>query len=51
MHVISGDDDLFVNQHATADNTAIELNPEAFTYTEAKTTFDHGLNKKNDIWG
>jgi biofilm PGA synthesis N-glycosyltransferase PgaC len=38
MHVMSGDDDLFVNQNANADNTMIEIHPEAFTYSEAKTT-------------
>ncbi len=38
MHVLSGDDDLFVNQHATADNTAIEIHPETFMYTPAKST-------------
>jgi biofilm PGA synthesis N-glycosyltransferase PgaC len=38
MHVLSGDDDLFVNQNATASNTAIEINPETFVFTSAKTT-------------
>lgn len=39
MHVLSGDDDLFVNQNATPHNTAIEINPDAFMYTSAKTSF------------
>ncbi|MDF2432584.1 MAG: hypothetical protein JWP44_2215 [Mucilaginibacter sp.] len=39
MHVLSGDDDLFVNQNATPDNTIIEINPDSFVYTEAKTSF------------
>jgi biofilm PGA synthesis N-glycosyltransferase PgaC len=39
MHVLSGDDDLFVNQNATATNTAIEIHPESFVYTEAKKGF------------
>ena len=39
MHVMSGDDDLFVNQNATADNTAIEIHPDAFTFSDAKNTF------------
>ena len=39
MHVMSGDDDLFVNQNATADNTAIEIHPDAFTFSPAKNTF------------
>lgn len=38
MHVLSGDDDLFVNQNATVDNTIIEIHPEAFTYSPAKST-------------
>ncbi|MFB9845077.1 glycosyltransferase [Mucilaginibacter ginsenosidivorans] len=36
MHVMSGDDDLFVNENATPENTAIEIHPEAFTYSKAK---------------
>lgn len=39
MHIFSGDDDLFVNENATPDNTAVELNPDAFTFSPAKTTF------------
>ena len=38
MHVLSGDDDLFVNQNANADNIQIEIHPEAFTFSNAKTT-------------
>ncbi len=38
MHVLSGDDDLFVNQNATPDNVAIEIHPEAHVSTEAKET-------------
>lgn len=36
MHVLSGDDDLFVNQNATPSNTAIEIHPDAFMHTPAK---------------
>ncbi len=39
MHVLSGDDDLFVNQNGTAANTAIEIHPESFVYTEGKSSF------------
>jgi biofilm PGA synthesis N-glycosyltransferase PgaC len=46
MHVISGDDDLFVNQHATADNTAIEIHPETFVYTAAKSTLPSWYRQK-----
>lgn len=38
MHVIAGDDDLFVNQNARPDNTVIEIHPDSFMYTDAKTT-------------
>ena len=38
MHILAGDDDLFVNQNATAGNTAIEVHPDAFVYTSAKTS-------------
>ncbi len=38
MHVLSGDDDLFVNQNSTRENTQIELHPDAFTFSEAKST-------------
>lgn len=38
QHIPSGDDDLFVNQAATADNVSIELSPESFMYSEPKST-------------
>ena len=37
MHVLSGDDDLFVNQNATSGNTSIEIHPDAFVFSDAKT--------------
>jgi biofilm PGA synthesis N-glycosyltransferase PgaC len=46
MHVLSGDDDLFVNQNATPTNTVIEIHPEAFTYTDAKTTLSGWFRQK-----
>jgi biofilm PGA synthesis N-glycosyltransferase PgaC len=51
MHVLSGDDDLFVNQNATPDNTAIEIHPEAFVYTEAKTTLIDWYRQKRRHFG
>lgn len=36
IKVTSGDDDLFVNQAATSENTAICIEPEAFTYSIPK---------------
>lgn len=51
MHVLSGDDDLFVNQNATPANTAIEMHPEAFVYTEAKTTLPDWFRQKRRHFG
>jgi len=51
MHVLSGDDDLFVNQNATAENTAIEINPGAFTYTDAKTSLRSLFRQKKRHFG
>ncbi|MEX8546168.1 MAG: glycosyltransferase [Mucilaginibacter sp.] len=36
LHLLSGDDDLFINQNATAINTAIQISPEAQTFSETK---------------
>jgi cellulose synthase/poly-beta-1,6-N-acetylglucosamine synthase-like glycosyltransferase len=38
-HIISGDDDLFVNHAATDSNTNICVSPEAITYSEPETSF------------
>lgn len=46
MHLLSGDDDLFVNQNATANNVAIEIDSDAFTYSQAKTTFKAWFRQK-----
>lgn len=51
MHVISGDDDLFVNQNSTPQNTAIEIHPDAFTYTDAKTTLSTWYRQKKRHMG
>lgn len=45
-HLLSGDDDLFINEVATADNTTVELSPEAFTISEPKTTFKAWFRQK-----
>ncbi len=39
MHLLSGDDDLFVNQNANRVNTTVQILPEAHTFSETKTTF------------
>ncbi len=51
MHVLAGDDDLFVNQNATAVNTAIEIHPDAFVYTSAKTTLSSLYRQKKRHMG
>jgi glycosyltransferase involved in cell wall biosynthesis len=38
MHLLAGDDDLFVNQNATPNNVRIEVDKDAFMYSPAKTT-------------
>lgn len=51
MHLMSGDDDLFVNQNATAENSVIELHPDTFTYTPAKTTLGGWFRQKKRHMG
>ncbi|MBT8257697.1 MAG: glycosyltransferase [Bacteroidia bacterium] len=46
MHVLSGDDDLFVNQVATKENTALCLDPEGFTESLPKTGFQSWFRQK-----
>lgn len=38
MHIPSGDDDLFVNQNATSDNTHISIHPDAHIWSLPKTS-------------
>jgi biofilm PGA synthesis N-glycosyltransferase PgaC len=45
-HLFSGDDDLFVNENATSENTRIEISKDAFTYSEAKQTFGEWFRQK-----
>ncbi|MBP9790445.1 MAG: glycosyltransferase [Bacteroidia bacterium] len=45
-HILSGDDDLFVNENGNSQNTAVELDPESFTYSEAKKTFGQWFAQK-----
>jgi len=51
MHVLSGDDDLFVNQNATPDNTAVEIHADSFVFTEAKTTMSSWFRQKKRHFG
>ncbi|RME19619.1 MAG: glycosyltransferase [Bacteroidetes bacterium] len=45
-HINSGDDDLFVNETATATNTAVCVHPDAFTISEPPLIFKHWLLQK-----
>jgi len=40
FHLASGDDDLFVNEHATKKNTSIVIAPESHTRSAPKQSFD-----------
>ncbi len=46
QHLLSGDDDLFVNETATGSNVAISLNPEAFTISEPKKGLGAWMKQK-----
>lgn len=46
LSVTGGDDDLFVNQHATAKNTAVALGEDALVYSIPKTTLKEFYRQK-----
>ena len=46
MKIRSGDDDLFINQASTKENTTICIEPNSFTYSDAKTNFSDWFNQK-----
>jgi hypothetical protein len=46
MKIRSGDDDLFINQVAKGNNTAICFSPESFTYSQPKTSFKDWFTQK-----
>lgn len=46
IQVRSGDDDLFINEAATAKNTTIAYTPESFTYSKPKTKYSDWLTQK-----
>ena len=45
-HLISGDDDLFVNENATGLNCAVEFSPESHTRSLPETTFPSWIKQK-----
>lgn len=46
QYMLSGDDDLFVNENATRSNVAIQIQPEAFMITDAKKSFSAWAKQK-----
>jgi len=46
LPITGGDDDLFVNQHATASNTAISMGADSNVYSVPKTTIRDFFNQK-----
>lgn len=46
LHLKSGDDDMFVNQNATAQNIALNISSSSFTISEPKTTFNSWIEQK-----
>jgi len=45
-HIASGDDDLFVNETSTKDNTAVEFSPESHTVSIPKLSLKSWINQK-----
>jgi len=45
-HILSGDDDLFINQTATSQNTSVEIRPGSFTYSNPKVTWMSWIHQK-----
>lgn len=46
-HITSGDDDLFINQAATASNTSVILHKNSFTYSYPAKTFKEWSRQKS----
>lgn len=47
MNLLSGSDDLFVNQNATKKNLKVELSQDSYTFSETKKTFKEWKNQKS----
>jgi biofilm PGA synthesis N-glycosyltransferase PgaC len=46
QHILSGDDDLFVNETSTKHNTAVAFSEDALIYSEPKETFTDWFKQK-----
>jgi biofilm PGA synthesis N-glycosyltransferase PgaC len=51
MHIPSGDDDLFVNAHATGTNTEIRLNKDTHVWSAPNSSFSGYLKQKKRHFG
>ncbi|MCZ4244999.1 glycosyltransferase [Pedobacter punctiformis] len=51
MHIPSGDDDLFVNAHASRRNTAIRIHKDSHVWSEPNTTWAGYLRQKKRHFG
>ena len=47
QHILSGDDDLFVNEAATPANVAVQIHPDSFVFTDAKKTMEAWSRQKS----
>lgn len=45
--IVSGTDDLFVNENANKENTVVELSPSSFTYSEPKSSWKEWFRQKH----
>lgn len=46
LHIVSGDDDLFVQDNANSKNTAVCFNPESFVYSHSKSNISDWIQQK-----
>lgn len=51
MHVLSGDDDLFINQNANASNTTVQTQPDAHTFSKTKSNLKAYFRQKRRHMG
>ncbi|MEM7163723.1 MAG: glycosyltransferase [Bacteroidota bacterium] len=50
LNILSGDDDLFIQEHATRENTTVCIQKDHFTYSEAKNKWiDYWVQKKRHM--
>lgn len=46
LNLVSGDDDIFVNETASAGNTVVEIDPDSFTYSDSERTLGDWIRQK-----